>query len=81
MFRRKTIENRNWIFFAVIGIEFGCSIIGGLLLGGYADKKFETPFPLFTLLGLVCGVVAGMVFLLRALKLKDKEDGNRNEEV
>ncbi len=81
MSRRKPIGNRNWIFFAVIGIEFGCSVIGGLLLGGYADKKFETSFPLFTLLGLVCGVVAGLTLLLRALRLRDKEEDNVNEEV
>ncbi len=73
----RKIRNPNWLFFTVIGIEFSFSVIAGLFLGDYIDGKFDTAFPFFTLLGLVCGVIAGLTLLLRTLKLKqEKEDGN-----
>ena len=75
--RESEIGNSNWPFFIVIGIEFAFSVIAGLFLGDYIDGKLDTAFPFFTLLGLVCGVIAGLTLLLRTLKLRQKrKDGN-----
>lgn len=73
------MKNSNWLFFAIAGVEFGVSVIAGLLLGGYADSKLDTSFPLFTLIGLVCGVSAGLTLLLRTLKLHWREKDGPNE--
>ena len=75
----RKIRNPNWLFFTVVGIEFGFSVIAGLLLGDYIDGKFDTAFPFFTLLGLVCGVIAGLTLLLRTLKLKQKKEESDDE--
>lgn len=73
------MRNSDWLFFAVTGVEFGVSVIAGLLLGGYADSKLDTSFPFFTLIGLVCGVSAGLTLLLRTLKLRRGEKDGPNE--
>ena len=75
----REIRNPNWLFFTVVGIEFGFSVIAGLLLGDYIDGKLDTAFPFFTLLGLVCGVIAGLTLLLRTLKLKQKKEESDDE--
>lgn len=54
-------------------------MIAGLFLGDYIDRKLDTAFPFFTLLGLVCGVTAGLVLLLRTLKLKQKREDDNDE--
>ncbi|MYH40023.1 MAG: AtpZ/AtpI family protein [Candidatus Dadabacteria bacterium] len=76
---RVEIRNPNWLFFTVVGIEFGFSVIAGLFLGDYIDGKLDTAFPFFTLLGLVCGVVAGLTLLLRTLKLRQKRENGNDE--
>ncbi len=73
------ITNPNWLFFIVIGIEFGFSVIAGLFLGDYIDGKLDSAFPLFTLLGLVCGVIAGLTLLLRTLKLRQHGKNGTDE--
>ena len=75
----RKIRSPNWLFFTVVGIEFGFSVIAGLLLGDYIDGKLDTAFPFFTLLGLVCGVIAGLTLLLRTLKLKQKKEESDDE--
>ena len=64
----------------MIGIEFAFSVIAGLFLGNYIDEKLDTAFPFFTLLGLVCGVIAGLTLLLRTLKLRQKRENGKDEE-
>ena len=63
----------------MIGIEFAFSVIAGLVLGDYIDEKLDTAFPFFTLLGLVCGVIAGLTLLLRTLKLRQKKENGNDE--
>ncbi len=76
---RSEIKNPNWFFFIVVGIEFAFSVIAGILLGSYIDGKLDTAFPFFTLLGLVCGVIAGMTLLLRTLKLRQQRKNGNDE--
>ena len=73
------IRGPNWLFFIVIGVEFAFSVIAGLFLGNYIDGKLDTAFPFFTLLGLVCGVTAGLTLLLRTLRLRHTGKNGNDE--
>lgn len=62
--------------FIVIGFELGFSVIAGILLGQYVDKRLETDTPWFTMLGLLAGGFAGFNLLLRMIrKIDDRKDG------
>lgn len=51
---------------SAIGIEFSISVVGGLLLGWWLDKRWGTN-PYFTLGGLVLGSTAGFWALYRVV--------------
>ncbi len=53
--------------FAAVGVEFGTTIVAGVLVGYYLDQWLGTP-PLFTLLftlGSLAGAVYRLMWLLR----------------
>lgn len=54
--------------FAAIGVEFFSPILGGSVLGYYADEHFHTA-PLLAVSGLLLGVFLGMYRLI--LELRD----------
>ncbi|MGI9534758.1 MAG: AtpZ/AtpI family protein [Thermodesulfobacteriota bacterium] len=64
-------KNQKWMYFIVVGTNFGFSVAAGLLLGRYLDNKFGNETPYFTILGLLAGVFSGMALLIRMLKLKN----------
>jgi len=45
--------------FIAIGFELGFSLIAGIMLGHYVDKRVGTKTPWFTMLGLLAGGFAG----------------------
>ena len=64
-------KKQRWMYFLVVGVNFGFSVAAGLLLGNYIDSWLETKNPYFTLLGLIAGVFSGFTLLYRLLKLKN----------
>lgn len=67
-------RDQRWVYFVAAGANFGFSVAAGLLLGGYIDSKFDYQTPYFTVLGLVAGVISGILFLIRLLNLKNRND-------
>ena len=62
-------ESHKWMYFIVVGTNFGFSVAAGLLIGRYLDDKFGTEAPYFTILGLLAGVISGIALLIKMLKL------------
>ncbi|MBI4212611.1 MAG: AtpZ/AtpI family protein [Deltaproteobacteria bacterium] len=52
--------------YGACGFQLAIAVVGGLLLGSWIDKKFTLP-PIFALLGLTLGFVAGLWNLIRIL--------------
>jgi len=67
-------RDQKWVYFVVVGTNFGFSVAVGLLIGGYLDGRFDNETPYFTILGLIVGLISGIVFLVRVLNLKNKND-------
>lgn len=67
-------RDQKWVYFVVVGTNFGFSVAVGLLIGGYLDDRFDNEIPYFTILGLIVGLISGIVFLVRLLNLKSKND-------
>ncbi len=68
-------RDKRWVYFVVVGTNFGFSVAAGLLIGSYLDDRSGNETPYFTILGLIAGLVSGVVFLVRLLNLKNKNDG------
>ena len=64
-------KEQRWLYFIVVGGNFGFSVAAGLLLGRYLDSKFGFETPYLTIVGLLAGVFSGMALLIRLLKMKD----------
>ena len=60
-------KNQKWMYFIVIGSNFGFSVAAGLLLGRYLDNRFGNETPYFTILGLLAGVFSGIALLIKML--------------
>lgn len=58
--------------YGTVGLEFGLSILFGLLGGQWLDKRFGTS-PWLTLIGLGFGSAAGIRTLWRAAKAAERE--------
>jgi ATP synthase protein I len=58
--------------YGTVGLEFGLSVLFGLLGGQWLDKKFGSS-PWLALVGLGFGMAAGVRTLLRALKAAQRE--------
>lgn len=66
--------------FSTIGLEMGLSVVVGLLIGNYLDRRFDTD-PWMLLLFLLLGFVAGFrrLFLLARKYHKEISKGNNDE--
>ena len=53
--------------YMMVGVQFALSIIIGIAIGYYLDRKFST-FPWMTILWLLAGFAAGLKNLYRELK-------------
>ncbi|MFO1463110.1 MAG: AtpZ/AtpI family protein [bacterium] len=49
-----------------VGFQLAASVVGGLLLGGYADKRWGTG-PWLTMTGLILGAIGGFYNLIKIL--------------
>jgi F0F1-type ATP synthase assembly protein I len=58
--------------FIGIGSTIAVLVAGGLVLGWFADKQMTT-LPLFTLVGLLLGIVAASIYLYRVYLRFSKE--------
>lgn len=58
---------KRYLRFSSLGIELGLSVMIGLIGGQWLDKYFGTT-PWLLLLGLLFGMAAGVLSMLRALK-------------
>jgi len=67
-------RDQKRVYFVVVGTNFGLSVAVGLLLGGYLDDRFDNETPYFTILGIIVGLISGIVFLVRVLNLRNKND-------
>jgi len=65
--------------YGTVGLEFAASVLFGLWLGQWADKKYGT-HGIFTLVGLAYGFAAGARFVWRALKSANR-DAEAQEEA
>ena len=64
-------KNYKWMYFLVVGSNFGVSVAAGLLAGRYIDAKFGYETPYFTVLGLLAGVTSGIILLIKLLNMKN----------
>ena len=64
-------KNKKWMYFLVVGTNFGFSVAAGLLAGRYIDSRFGFETPYFTVLGLLAGVTSGIMLLIKILNMKD----------
>jgi len=64
--------------YASLGIEMALSVVIGLAIGSFLDKRLHSS-PWLTLLFLIFGFVAGLRSLLRAASRAAKEADKENE--
>lgn len=48
-----------------VGIQMAAAVVLGFFLGQWIDKKVTMEFPLFTLIGSLFGVGAGLFYVIR----------------
>jgi len=61
-----------------VGMELAVSTVVGLLGGRWLDQKLSTE-PFLTIVGLLLGVAAGFVSLLRVLKASQQAEKSRRD--
>lgn len=67
------MKRKNWrhlkdlAYYSSLGFQIALSIFIGLGIGVYADRRFQTT-PVFTLIGLVLGILAGFRNIGLAIK-------------
>ena len=64
-------KNQKWMYFLVVGSNFGFSVAAGLLVGSYLDTRYGNETTYFTILGLLVGVFSGMALLIKLLGIKN----------
>ncbi len=64
--------------YAALGLEMALSVIIGLVIGAFLDKRLKTG-PWLTLLFLVLGFAAGLRSLVRAVLKSQKEMNNEEK--
>ena len=63
--------------YGAVGVQLAASVVAGLALGNYADKKVGTS-PLFALIGTILGAVGGIWNLIRILKWNERKNVGQN---
>ncbi len=76
--RKKSKAWRGAWFTASVGLEVAGCIVVGLLVGYFADGRFDT-YPIITLVGFTAGVVAAGKALWRVIK-REMDEGNSEGE-
>ena len=71
-------EKNSWYvaygLYSVVGIQLAVSVVAGLFLGSYIDKKLGTA-PWLTVIGLVLGSVGGFYNMFRIINWhKDRRE-------
>ncbi len=61
--------------YGAIGFQLAASVVGGLILGGWLDKRYGTT-PWLTVTGLLIGSVGGFYNLIRLLTWHQKRKRN-----
>lgn len=61
-----------WGIYGAIGFQLAFMVIGGLLLGGWLDKKWSTS-PWLTLVGLLLGAIGGFYNLIRVVTWRQQK--------
>ncbi len=56
----------NWGIYGAVGFQLAMSVVVGIYVGGWADTHWGKT-PLFTILGLLVGSIAGFYNLIRIL--------------
>ncbi|MDO8644253.1 MAG: AtpZ/AtpI family protein [bacterium] len=59
--------------YGAVGFQLAISVVAGLFIGSYLDKKFNSS-PWLTLVGLLLGSVGGFYNLLRIIQWKEKKN-------
>ncbi len=54
-----------------VGFQLAGSVVGGLLIGNYFDKKWETA-PWLAMTGLILGAIGGFYNLIKILSWNDQ---------
>jgi len=71
---------RRYLRFSSMGLELGLSVLVGLFIGQWLDKRFGTA-PWLLLLFLIFGMVAGFRSIFRLLKkLQDDQAGDDGQQ-
>lgn len=60
--------------YGAVGFQMAATVVGGLLFGGWLDKKWGTS-PWFTLAGLTVGAIGGFYNLIRLMNWKQSRGG------
>lgn len=63
--------------YGAVGFQLATAVVGGLLLGGWLDKRWGTS-PWLTLGGLLIGAIGGFYNLIRLLNWKEART-NKND--
>jgi ATP synthase protein I len=76
-------KKETWMAFMTygsLGLEMGLSVAVGIAIGYYLDRYLGTP-PIFTLVFLIFGLIAGMKRLYTLWKKMEKEDNERSDDT
>jgi ATP synthase protein I len=68
----------SFLTYGTLGIEMGVSLAIGLGIGYYLDRYFKTS-PIFTIIFMIFGLVAGMKRVYNLWKTMEKEDERRDD--
>lgn len=68
---------RELAYFSSLGFQVSLSIVIGLIIGVYLDRRFEL-YPWLTLVFLALGVVAGFRNIWLAIKKSEKASQERD---
>ncbi len=64
--------------YGAIGFQLATTVIGGMMLGGWLDKKWGTS-PWLTVIGLALGSIGGFYNLIRLLTWNQNRKEKKNE--
>lgn len=69
----RTREERSWLRYAGVGVQFGAAITLFTLVGVWLDRRYPSLDPLFTLIGAGVGILGGMATLIYEVLGNDRK--------
>lgn len=63
--------------YGAVGFQLAISVVGGLMLGSYLDRRFDL-VPWLTLSGLILGAIGGFYNLIRVLQWNDQRKQSKD---